>query len=416
MLPGACIPLPSSKKQKIKSSVFGPLPMWMTARRAGQLALLAAAVLPCTAFFTSSVHTGQLAATTPRGVHASLCRAHAPSVRVGVLGLVSAEGAPRRPPPPPPKQAAPGAAGASHTKIKDPQLEAGAWRGELGLGLNRMSASTSGTGAQEQRVSRASSQGKEKMKKLKRAAAPPPPMLCKAQWEAAAEIGGAWNIKELGQQYELAVKGEFVALELDWRRKMASNAEIAKRLRNAAKVQKMATEQEEKAKSPDASKEDTWALQKKMAKPPKGLMFRYLEKAKKDGRVQAMSAPRTEGHSANVEEVRHDRLERKLLSLSRGGSDNQRLLSAEQKRGLTTPAERALKALPAAMRKGIGANVHPRLLAQGSPRAGGDGKGSKRKATKSAKSRQARDSRPARAATDDTEPEEMSFLDSLNSY
>ena len=115
----------------------------------------------------------------------------------------------------------------------------------------------------------------------------PPTMLCKAQWEAAAEIGGALNIKELGLQYELAVKvlpspsacfqphpvvclsrlrclvhagfstpalsspqGEFVALELDWRRKMASNAEIRKRLGKAAMVQKMALEQEEKAKSP----------------------------------------------------------------------------------------------------------------------------------------------------------------------
>jgi hypothetical protein len=89
---------------------------------------------------------------------------------------------------------------------------------------------------------------KDKLKKMRRANAPPPPMLCAAQWEAAAEIGGAWNVKELGRQFELAVAGEFVVMELDWRRKGASNSEIRKRLANAAKVQKMAVEQEEKAK------------------------------------------------------------------------------------------------------------------------------------------------------------------------
>jgi hypothetical protein len=50
---------------------------------------------------------------------------------------------------------------------------------------------------------------KEKLKKM-RASALPPPMLSVAQWEAAAKIGGAYNIKELGLQFDLAVKGEFV--------------------------------------------------------------------------------------------------------------------------------------------------------------------------------------------------------------
>jgi len=31
-------------------------------------------------------------------------------------------------------------------------------------------------------------------------------MLRLAQWEAAAEIGGAHNVKELGRQFELAVQ------------------------------------------------------------------------------------------------------------------------------------------------------------------------------------------------------------------
>ena len=31
-------------------------------------------------------------------------------------------------------------------------------------------------------------------------------------------------------------------------------------------------------------REEVWALQKKLSKPPKGLMFRYLERAKADGR------------------------------------------------------------------------------------------------------------------------------------
>ena len=120
-----------------------------------------------------------------------------------------------------------------------------------------MSSSVTGAGGprarrgdEPERESRASSVSKDKVKKMRRANAPPPPMLCVAQWEAAAEIGGAWNVKELGRQYELAVAGEFVVLELDWRRKGASNAEIRKRLANAAKVQKMAVDQEEKAKQP----------------------------------------------------------------------------------------------------------------------------------------------------------------------
>ena len=96
-----------------------------------------------------------------------------------------------------------------------------------------------------------------------------------------------------------------------------------------------------------ASKEKTWALQKKMGKPPKGLMFRYLEKAKKDGRVEAMSMVKTEGHSANVQEIRHDSLERKMISMSKGGSNNQRLLTAQQKKGLVAaPLSGAAAALP----------------------------------------------------------------------
>ena len=97
-----------------------------------------------------------------------------------------------------------------------------------------------------------------------------------------------------------------------------------------------------------ASKDKTWALQKKLPKPPKGLMFRYLEKAKKDGRVLPMSLVNTEGHSANVVEMKADALERKLISMSKGGSNNQRLLTAEQKRSLA-PGQAAGRqsALPA---------------------------------------------------------------------
>ena len=97
-----------------------------------------------------------------------------------------------------------------------------------------------------------------------------------------------------------------------------------------------------------ASKDKTWALQKKLPKPPKGLMFRYLEKAKKDGRVLPMSMVNTEGHSANVVEMKADALERKLISMSKGGSNNQRLLTAERKRSLA-PGQAAGRqsALPA---------------------------------------------------------------------
>ena len=40
----------------------------------------------------------------------------------------------------------------------------------------------------------------------RRANQEPPPMLSLGQWEAAAEIGGAHNIKELGKQFVLAVE------------------------------------------------------------------------------------------------------------------------------------------------------------------------------------------------------------------
>ena len=45
------------------------------------------------------------------------------------------------------------------------------------------------------------------------------------------------------------LQGEFVVLELDWRRKGASNAEIRKRLGKAASVRKLAEEQEGMAKA-----------------------------------------------------------------------------------------------------------------------------------------------------------------------
>ena len=64
------------------------------------------------------------------------------------------------------------------------------------------------------------------------------------------------------------------------------------------------------------------------------------------GRVLPMSMPKLEGHSANVVEIKEDSLERKLLSMSRGGSNNQRLLSPSQKKGLV-PARGAAASLPA---------------------------------------------------------------------
>jgi hypothetical protein len=64
------------------------------------------------------------------------------------------------------------------------------------------------------------------------------------------------------------------------------------------------------------------------------------------GRVLPMSMPKLEGHSANVVEIKEDSLERKLLSMSRGGSNNQRLLSPSQKKGLV-PARGAAASLRA---------------------------------------------------------------------
>jgi len=393
-------------------------------KRVVKLTLLAAAVLPCSAFFTPPA----IARAAPRlgsNSHNRCLISDRPQQHGGVIGLCAAQAAlPRRPPPPPPKKAAVGAGGASHLKIKDPQLQAGAWREELGLGLNRLSTSVAGSGAGGdaggkmvrgkwekplEKVSRASSMGKEKMRKMRRAAAPPPPMLTKGQWEAAAKIGGAENIKELGLQYVLAVEGEFVVLELDWRRKGASNAEIRKRLDKAAVVQKMAVEQVQLALSKDGSEADTWALQSKVPRPHKGLMFRYLEEAKNDGRVLPMSMVVVEGHSANVVEYKHDALERKLLSMSKGGSNNQRLLSAEQKKGLVPGgrANAASRALPASVRKGTGINVHNRLLAASKPKTPTSQWGKKGKA---AKRQGDADSSPSKPKA------EMSFLDSLNSY
>ena len=87
------------------------------------------------------------------GAGAQQCLTRRP-VRTGVLS-VSASGVPRTPPPPPrrdglpppPPNKAVGAGGANHQKVKDPQLQAGAWREELGLGLNRLSSSVTGSGA-----------------------------------------------------------------------------------------------------------------------------------------------------------------------------------------------------------------------------------------------------------------------------
>merc|ERR1719199_22815 len=159
-------------------------------------------------------------------------------------------------------------------------------------------------------------------------------------------------------------------------------------------------------------------------------MFRYLEKAKKDGRVEAMSMVKTEGHSANVQEIRHDSLERKMISMSKGGSNNQRLLTAQQKKGLVAaPLSGAAAALPSGMRKGLGMNVHQRLLTSGkhkdkkdasSPntsansarRNGGGGRGQGGRGGQGAMGR-ASGGRQERASA---QPREMSFIESLNSY
>jgi len=159
----------------------------------------------------------------------------------------------------------------------------------------------------------------------------------------------------------------------------------------------------------DGSEVDTWALQSKVPRPHKGLMFRYLEDAKNDGRVLPMSMVVVEGHSANVVEYKHDALERKLLSMSKGGSNNQRLLSAEQKKGLVPGgrANAASRALPASVRKGTGINVHNRLLAASKPKTPTSQWDKKGKAAK----------RPGDAHSSPSKPKaEMSFLDSLNSY
>jgi hypothetical protein len=76
-------------------------------------------------------------------------------------------------------------------------------------------------------------------------------------------------------------------------------------------------------------------------------------------RVLPMSMPKTEGHSANVVEFREDALERKLLSMSRGGSNNQRLLAPSQKKGLA-PARGAAASLPAGTSVQVGCCFAPR--------------------------------------------------------
>jgi hypothetical protein len=143
------------------------------------VAIFAAAMLPCTAFFApSAIHS----AVQRNGFAPAHCRvALGPQVprlhAGGALGLYASGSLrrpppppPRRPPPPPAKDAAPGAARANHEKIKDPQLNAGVWREELGLGLNRLSSSVTGARSDGRKTqkgpdneSRASS--KPKMKK-----------------------------------------------------------------------------------------------------------------------------------------------------------------------------------------------------------------------------------------------------------
>jgi hypothetical protein len=100
--------------------------------------LVAAAALPCSAFF-APVALGRAAPRAARGAAQKNVCVHAPELGAAqrapsIVLALSASGIPRMPPPPPPKKAA-GAAGASHEKIKDPQLQAGAWREELGLGM-----------------------------------------------------------------------------------------------------------------------------------------------------------------------------------------------------------------------------------------------------------------------------------------
>ena len=91
-----------------------------------KLALAAAAAAPCAAFGLSCAPQVQYASA--RGL--AVCnRCPAASGVLGVSCVV-----PRRPPPPPPKKATVGAGGASHQKIKNPELQPGAWREELDLG------------------------------------------------------------------------------------------------------------------------------------------------------------------------------------------------------------------------------------------------------------------------------------------
>ena len=56
----------------------------------------------------------------------------------------------------------------------------------------------------------------------------------------------------------------------------------------------MAQEPAAKAKPTDAGADEVWALQRKFPKHSKGIMFEYLEKAKKDARVLPMSVVNTE--------------------------------------------------------------------------------------------------------------------------
>jgi len=89
-----------------------------------------AAAAPCAAFGGTGAPAVRLGAPVPLAGGAAAPRCG----RARPAGSVLACAVPRRPPPPPPKKAAVGAAGASHQKIKDPELQAGAWRDELGLG------------------------------------------------------------------------------------------------------------------------------------------------------------------------------------------------------------------------------------------------------------------------------------------
>ena len=115
-----------------------------------------------------------------------------------------------------------------------------------------------------------------------------PPMLCREEWEAAAKIGGAKDHYEMADQFQLAVSGDFETLEKKWMAASASQKEIKKRLGNAGQVRVEAAKQAEMAISEDVQKRKrSWSAKTKLPKPPAGLLFRYLDKAKDYGKARA---------------------------------------------------------------------------------------------------------------------------------